>query len=276
MEKRKGRLNVTEFVSNEVIRKVSIVKEPVRPYRLKVEGWVLSQAKVRGINVPLVLDYYQDKDDREVLVLERIHGQHLLRRCSQENSKCMSDVGEQILSLSDNPVDRGWGWINPSTMTGVSESWKSFLLLYVQIYHKIFIEKNILEESHFQVVYRAIDGIDLNNLKPCLVHRDIKPSNVVRGNNGTTWIIDWENAIFGDSLYDIATFGVRYGHGALWDSLVSRYEFDFSLPKYTFYQIIILIGLIDFYREHKVNYYGRQKQLCKLIQRLSSIMSESQ
>jgi len=269
MKIRKGRLNITEFVSDEVIRKISVVQETVRPHRLKVEGWALSQAKIRGINVPSVFDYYQDKDGREVLVLERIQGQHLLWRCSQENIRCMSEVGGQILLLSNAPLDCGWGWINPSTMTGVSEDWQSFLLSYVQTYHKLFIEKNILEESHFQTVYRAIDSIDLSGLKPCLVHRDIKPSNLIKGNDGIVWIVDWENAILGDSLYDLATFGVRYGHGILWDNFVSRCELDFSLSKYTFYEIIVLIGLIDFYREHKINYSGRQKQLCRLIQRFS-------
>ncbi len=276
MKIRKGRLNITEFVSNEVIRKISVIQEAVRPHRLKIEGWALFQAKIRGINVPRVLDYYQDKNGREVLVLERIQGNHLLRRCSQESIKCMSEVCEQIISLSNTPLNCGWGWINSSTMTGVSESWQSFLLLYVQTYHELFVEKNILEESHFQTVYRAIDSIDLSGLKPCLVHRDIKPSNLIRGNNGTVWIIDWENTILGDSIYDLATFGARYGHGILWDNLVARYKFDFSLPKYTFYEIIVLIGLIDFYREYKINYSGRQKQLCRLIQQFSLIMSKHQ
>jgi len=266
---RRGRLNVTEFISDEVVRKTSIVKESVRPYRLRVEGWVLAQAKARGINVPNVVDYYHDGDGREVLILERIQGQSLLWRCSQENIKCMSRAGEQIRVLSNTPLDCGWGWVNPSTMTGVSESWQAFLLLYTQYYHKLLLEKNIPEESHFQALYRLIDSIDFNSPRPCLVHRDIKPSNLIKGNSGKVWIVDWENAILGDSLYDLATFGVRYGHGVLWNSLIQGHEFDFSSPKYIFYEILVLIGLIEFYREFKINYSGRQKQLCRLIQRLS-------
>lgn len=269
MKTRRGRLNITDFISSEVIRKTSTVKESVRPYRLKVEGWVLSQARARGINVPNVLDYYYDKAGREVLVLERVQGQSLLWRCSQENIGCMAGVGEQILTLNNTPFDGGWGWINPSTMIGDSESWQAFLLLYTQYYHKLLLGKNILEESHFQTLYRLIDNIDFGNLKPCLVHRDIKPSNIIRGDDGTIWIVDWENAILGDSVYDLATFGVRYGHGALWESLVQKHKFDSSSPRYIFYEIMILIGLIEFYREYKINYGGRQKQLCKLMQRFS-------
>lgn len=114
-----------------------------------------------------------------------------------------------------------------------------------------------------------IENIDFNNPKPCLVHRDIKPSNIIRGNNGKVWIVDWENAIFGDLLFDLATFGVRYGHGVLWESLVQKHEFDSSSPKYIFYEIMILVGLIEFYREYKINYGGRQKQLYRLMRRLS-------
>ena len=269
MKTRRGRLNTTEFVDDKVIRKIGMVREEVRPYRLKVESWALSQARLRGVNVPCVINYYLDKDGREVLVLERIQGNHLIRQCSQENILCMSKVCDQIISLSNAPLDRGWGWINPSTMTGVSDTWQSFLLLFVQTYHKTFIEKQILGESHFQIVYRAIDSIDLNGLKPCLVHRDIKPTNIINGEDGRVWIIDWENTILGDPIYDLATFGVRYGHGILWKSLVLAYGLDVSSIKYSLYEIIGLIGIVDFYQEYRINYRGRQKQLCKLIQRLT-------
>lgn len=269
MKTRRGRLNVIEFIGSEVIRKTSIVRESVRPYRLKVEGWALVQVKTRGINVPNVLDYYHDKTGREVLVLERIQGQSLLWRCSQENIECMAEVGEQILTLNNAPFDGGWGWIDHFTMTGSSESWQMFLLSYVQFYHELLSEKNILEEPHFQTLYRLIDNIDFGSPKHCFVHRDIKPSNIIRGNNGKVWIVDWENVILGDSLFDLAAFGIRYGHGALWESLVQKHEVDFSSLKYIFYEILILMGLIEFYREYKINYSGRQKQLCRLIQRLS-------
>ena len=90
MKVRKGRLNNTEFINNDVIRKVAITQEVVRPYRLKVEAWALSQAKSRGVNTPRVLDYYRDSEGREVLVLERIHGKHLLRRLSEKTSNACS------------------------------------------------------------------------------------------------------------------------------------------------------------------------------------------
>jgi len=257
-----------EFVNEGIVRKIGVVQEEVRPCRLKVEAWALSQARLRGINVPHVFDYYRDPNGREVLVLERIHGKHLLRSISQENTEHMFRAGTQIALLSKAPLDCGWGWINPVSMTGISERWQSFLLFYVQTYYRRFIEENIIEEAHLQKVYRVIDSIDLNVLEPYLVHRDIKPSNIILKNDGTVWIVDWENAILGDSLFDLAIFGIRYGHGVLWKSFARGYGVD-SLPlKYLLYEIIGLIGLIDFCRGYQINCQGRQEQLRKLIEKL--------
>lgn len=94
-------------------------------------------------------------------------------RSSQENIECMAKVGEQILVLNNAPLDVGWGWIDPSTLTGNSGSWQDFLLSYVQFYHKLLSRENIIGESHFQTLYHLIDSIDFNSPKPCLVHRDI-------------------------------------------------------------------------------------------------------
>ena len=268
MKLRKGRLNTVEFIDEKIVRKIGVVQEKTRPYRLKVEAWALSQALLRGVNTPRVLDYYRDPNGREVLVLERIHGKHLSRHTSKENAECMFKVGLQMALLNDIPFNYSWGWINPVSMNGISENWQSFLLLYIQTYHEMFVREKILKETHLQKVYSSIDNIESSNPNPCLVNRDIKPSNVIKDENGKVWIIDWENAILGDPLYDLAIFGVKYGHGVFWKNLVLGHISNISYPKYALYEIIGLIGMIDFYREHQINYQGRQKQLCKLIQRL--------
>jgi len=98
-----------------------------------------------------------------------------------------------------------------------------------------------------------------------LVNGDIRLPHLIRDGNGKIWIVDWENVILGDPLWDLAFFGVRYGHGTLWQNLRSGYGFS-SLPqKYTLYEIIALIGIIDFFRENKINYYGKLRKLIQLI-----------
>lgn len=270
MKLRKGRLNIVEFINKETIRKIGAVQEEERPYRLKIEAWAISQAQSRGVNVPSVFDYYRDEYDREVLVLERIHGKHLSRCISKESTESMFKAGYQMKLLNDFPLNYNWGWINPVSMTGISKNWRSFLLLYVQTYHELLIRNKILEKIQLQKVYSAIDSVDLSISSPCLVNRDIKPSNIIKDDNGKIWIVDWENTILGDSLYDLAIFGIKYGHGILWENLLLGYGSNISSVKYNIYEIIGLIGIIDFYHRHQINYRGRQNQLCKLIQQLNN------
>jgi len=111
--------------------------------------------------------------------------------------------------------------------------------------------------------------IDLEIPEPYLLNRDIKPSNIIKGEDESVWILDWENAILGDPLYDLALFGARYGHGTLWKRLKEGYGLNSSSPKYALYEIIGLIGIIDFYQKYQINYRGRQNQFRKFVQRFS-------
>jgi serine/threonine protein kinase len=266
MKLRKGRLNVIEFVNKKIIRKIGIVREESRPHRLKTEAWALSQARLKGVNTPEVLDYYQDSEGREVLELERIYGKHLSLCTSQDNADSLQKVGFQMSLL--NNISTNYGFINPRYMIGESENWKSFISLYVRKYGTLLVREKILTKNSLCKVYKAVEEIDLNISTPYLVNRDIKPSNIIRDDNGKIWIVDWENVILGDPLYDVAIFGVKYGHGILWKNLVEGYKLDISSPKYMLYEIIGLIGIIDFYQKNQIRYYGRVKQLCNLIRQL--------
>jgi len=269
MKVKKERKNIIEFVNEKIIRKIGTVQEKSRPDRLKIEAWALSQARTKGINVPRVMDYYRDTEGREVLVLERIHGKSLSLGKSKETIDCISDVGRQMISLSlrsDAVVN--YGWINPISMIGNSESWLSFVLAYTRAFGEPLVKENVIKEKCLQKVYRTIKFAELNISTPLLVNGDIRLPHLLRDSNGKVWIVDWENVILGDPLWDLAFFGIRYGHGVLWQNLKSGYGFGSLLQRYTLYETVALIGMIDFFRENKINYYGK---LRKFIQLTNSI-----
>lgn len=266
MKLRRGRFNVVEFVNEKIVRKIGIIQERSRPTRLKIEAWALTQARERGVNSPRVLDYYHRRSDgKEVIILERIHGETLSRRITQENAESMCEVGVQLTLLEG--ISENYGWINPDCMKGESDNWESFILTYVAFYGARLVDARIIEEKDLQVFCDALEGIDFGIKNPHLVSRDIKPSNIIRDEEGRVWILDWEDVMLGDPIFDLAVFGVKYGHGVLWKNLVKGRSLDVSLPRYIPYEIIGLIGMIDFYRKHEIGYYGRQKQLLNLIYR---------
>lgn len=267
MKLRRGRLNIIEFVDEKTIRKIGAVQEEARPYRLKVEAWALSQAKLQGVNVPCVLGYSRDSEGREVLLLERIHGNHLSHCTLKENAEGMFAVGSQMMLLEN--ASSNYGWINPDSKTGANESWFSFILSYAHTYGDRLAKRGTIRRKDLQKLYEIIVSIDSNVSKPYLINRDIKPSNALRDCHNKVWICDWENAILGDPLYDLAIFGANYGHGVLWKSLKKGYGLNICPLKYLTYEIIGLIGLIDFCQRNQISFQEKQKKLHRLILRLA-------
>lgn len=263
MKTRRGRCNIVKFVNEKFIQKIGIVKEEVRPYRLMVESWAISQSRSKGINVPRVIDYYLNPKGQEVLILERIHGKSLSFNMLKSNANCILDVGRQMSLL--NNIGVNYGWIDPISYKGSNENWQSFISWYTQTYGERLVEEKIIKENDFIKIYKMTEQIDLNISVAHLVNRDIKLPNIIKDNKGKIWIVDWENAILGDPLYDLALFGIKYGHGILWENLKLGYEIEQLPIKYDLYEIIGLIGIIDFYQKNNINHIRKLKQIQKLI-----------
>ena len=84
---------------------------------------------------------------------------------------------------------------------------------------------------------------------PFLLHRDLRPANLLVDHKKKIWIVDWERAILGDPLYDIAMVGIRHGHGSFWEGLRKGYNLSISTRAYALYEVIVLLGTADFYRQ---------------------------
>jgi len=263
-QKVRTRKNVIEIVNEEIVRKISIVQEKDRPHRLKIEAWALSQARRGGINVPRVIDYYVDRNGREVLTLERIYGKPLRRKITKDTVDSLFDVGIQMNSvLLDASLN--YGWIDSISMSGINKSWPSFLRFYTKKFGEQLVKSGIIEERILQKIFNAIDSINLEISAPFLVNGDIRFPHLIRDKSGKVWIVDWENVILGDPLWDLAFFGTRYGHGILWKAFGSGYRLSFLPPKYTLYEIIALVGTIAFFQKHRIKYQGKLKKLLQLV-----------
>lgn len=158
------------------------------------------------MNVPRVLDYFVNSAGQETLVIERIPGGIPLTKClPKEQVEYMRSVGEQMVRLSQ-PTS-GYGWIKPTTLTGVYETWKSFLLVYANTFGIRLVTAKIIDCELITKVIAVIEKVNLPISFPYLLHRDLKHANLIADKKGKTWIIDWENAILGDPLYDLAING---------------------------------------------------------------------
>ncbi len=267
MQIRKGRLNEVGFTTTDAIHKIATVKESRRPSRLKVESWALSTARECGVNVPKVLDYFVNPDEQEVLVIERVPRCIPLARCSpREQATHMFDVGRQMALLSQS--SSGYGWIDASAFRGCYETWKEFLLLYVNTFGLRLSVAQIVDPESVARVATIIKGVDLPLSTPYLLHRDLKPANLLVDEKRRVWIVDWENVILGDPLYDLAIVGAREGHNFVWQNLVRGRSLEVDSAKYQLYEVLALFGFLDFGRRYGQQYKELRKRLAKLLNAL--------
>lgn len=259
MRQRKGRLNITQVLSNGTVRKISRVKEKNRFFRLKLEWWALKEARVRGVNVPEVLDYFLDEKGREILITKHIIGENLSRSISQGNIDALGLVGTQMMKLKGG-FD-GFGFLNSDEMRGEYNDWHSFMHLFFKIYGGNLVRNMLISLSEFNYINNLIETLNLEIDEPFLLHRDIKSGNIIKDNEEKIWIIDWENIILGDPLLDLAQFGANYGHNALWQNLAKSYGSEVKNQKYLLYEVIILTGIIDFCQKYRIAYKRRVKSL---------------
>ncbi|MFH1527357.1 MAG: aminoglycoside phosphotransferase family protein [Bacteroidota bacterium] len=267
MQTRKGRLNEIRFVAADAIQKIAAVKESRRPLRLKVESWALSMAHKCGVNVPKVFDYFVNSDGQEVLVIERIPQCVLLTRCSpREQTIYMFDAGRQMALL--NQSANGYGWIDATTFQGCYGTWKEFLSSYINIFGSRLSTAKIIDPESIAKIAAIVRNVDLSLDFPYLLHRDLKLSNLLVDKKSRVWIVDWENAILGDPLYDLAIVGVREGHNFIWQNLVRGRSLEVDSQRYRLYEALALFGFLDFGRRYGQQYKGLRKQLVKLLNAL--------
>lgn len=260
------RLNEIRILDSQSVQKVGTEQEISRSSRLEVEAWALSFAQKRGVRVPRLLSYSRNPLGQEVLITERVWGGTLSLRELFQNPSILEQVGEQM-TLLGNAASR-YGWIDPVARNGSHESWQEFLSLYVQQHGRSLVQLAFIDVGSLMKVGKAIEATDFDLPLPYLLHRDLQPSNFLRDSRGNIWILDWEHAILGDPLYDIAIVGIRYGHGLLWKHLLNGYDLGLSPQRYLLYEIIALMGTVDFYRKAGFSYRTKLNKLSRLIRKL--------
>lgn len=260
---RYGRLNSIRI--NSAVTKTCIVYEKIRPEKLRVEKWAIEEAASQGVRVPEIESYHRDHRNREVLVMERIMGATLTSRVSTMSCQAFHDIGRQLGNLP-RKYPR-FGWIDSQTMMGTYSSWAGFLTDYTTYYGRQLETKGLLDDDRLAVILRSIENeSSLDQPKSALVHRDLKPGNIIVNESGP-YLIDWENVVLGDPEFDLAIYVARFGQGSHWNNLLAGFG-EINKQLNPLYQIIALIGLIDFCVTYKYGVTQKTLKLSGLITRL--------
>jgi aminoglycoside phosphotransferase (APT) family kinase protein len=183
--------------------------------------------------------------------MEAVSGDRLTRFPAAVKKQVFYELGPQIAKLLKGRTT-GYGWITLARNTGAYRDWRTFLTDFTDRYTAVLIKKGII--SRIAVEKLKVRLHSLPQLEPALVHRDLKPNNILVKNGHLGAILDWENAILGDNLFDLGVIVGRLGkESEATKAVIKGYEKEvgnIDRNRLELYSLVALIGEVDFRLKH--------------------------
>lgn len=95
------------------------------------------------------------------------------------------------------------------TLVGLYTSWEKFFLLHLDSHIDICANVkaiSLFEKDQINQIFSGNRYL-LSDVVPAIIHNDLSARNMFTDSKDLTTLIDWEDAISGDPIYDIASFG---------------------------------------------------------------------
>jgi Ser/Thr protein kinase RdoA (MazF antagonist) len=250
------------------IMRVNALSHLYRDFQLYIDKWVMEILKSNDLPSLQVneVDLSRKLCPFDYEILEEAAGKPLSAFDSngELDRLLMFELGSTVARLHGIATD-GYGLLdvkfilsNPTRKgKGVFDSWREYILLnlerHIRICHDIGA-LNFNESKKIEAIFCAADPL-LRNTAPSLLHGDLGNHNVFSDGKRITAIVDWEDCLSGDPVFDIAFWGTFYPDQRLELFLngyraVRQLPQDFELAYWLYYLRIALSKTVHRYRFH--------------------------
>jgi Ser/Thr protein kinase RdoA (MazF antagonist) len=119
-----------------------------------------------------------------------------------------------------------------SQPVGIYKTWQNYMMLNLDKHLEYTVMTGILTVAESDAVKDALKVLELISCDtPSLLHGDIANHNVFTDGKEITSLIDWEDAISGDPIFDIAYYATGcFGHDSWLDAFLEGYKKVAKLP----------------------------------------------
>lgn len=218
---------------------------------------LLSHLGNNGITVPKIktIGGYRYQEFIEGKTFDQIKDRHLL----------FPQLAENLRKLHSLKLD-GFGRIySENPLMGSDFTWQSYINLNFEAH--IYLAKEIGFINNKQTKFclklknKSVDFKD----KGSILHGDLNNKNII-SNGNELYLIDWEDVIIGDPIYDLA-FWATFNEEKYWPLLLENYYNEGNKPhdyEYRFWFYYLRISIFKILLLHKYGY----KDLTRARQRI--------
>jgi hygromycin-B 4-O-kinase len=154
-------------------------------------------------------------------ISSKAKGKSISSYSNSELNISINDLAKQFINMSHIYVEpsKGFGMILPNGRAA-NKSWKAvlgdafkenqegFFKDWTNLYTESFLEKSLFQEGYSAIMELAKYSPE----KPSLVHGDFHLGNMISDGSRVTGFVDWELAMYGDFMFDLAVLHLWTPH----------------------------------------------------------------
>jgi fructosamine-3-kinase len=281
--------------SPAVIVRFNVVSQWGRDFQLLLDRWVMDQLASQGL--PALQVYKVDLSRRlcpwDYEIMEEAQGTSL-RDVDHDELRMQAllrELGRLVARLHGIGTER-FGWPDVSTLVasadgpfrlcGIFESWRDYILVNLDEHVQTCEALGTIGPSEKCQIRSAFADLDylLTDVRPVLLHGDLGSHNVFTRDGAITALLDWEDCLSGDPLFDIAfwaTFHPDERHEPFFEGYRSERSLpeDFELRFWFYYLRVALSKTVHRHRFGYTDQRGRMPASRRIHKALARIQQLS-
>jgi aminoglycoside phosphotransferase (APT) family kinase protein len=255
---------VTDPAGREWIMRIADGEAP--DFALYLDAWAGENLGPHGVPVPrvAVVDLTRSRAPFEFAIVQRAVGEGLSGVPAGERFRAvLRSLGRTVRRLHAVPVD-GFGLVVPAEQPavvigrGAHACWADYLMCRLDAHLEHCLAIGAISGSDMDAMSSLLPQL-LGQLKQTpgrLLHGDLGSHNVFVHNSEVTGLIDWEDCVAGDPVYDLAFWGTFHPHACLQHFLDGyfngeRHFQDFEIRYWLYY---VRVALAKTVLRHRFGY----------------------
>jgi aminoglycoside phosphotransferase (APT) family kinase protein len=268
-----------------------------RDYPLYVEAWVMGA--LRAAALPALRIYQVDVSRRwcpfDYAILEEARGTPLTAYDAEEERlrPLLRELGRTVARVHGIRT-AGFGFLDVRPLVlggssagpprGIFACWRQYVLLNLDDHLRTCVAIGAVsaaEADRIEAAFAALDGV-LDRVEPALLHGDLGSHNVFTDGRAITALIDWEDCLSGDPVFDLAfwaTFHPDGRHPAFLDGYRSAATLpaDFERRFWLYYLRVALSKTVQRHRFRLPDHPGRPpaaRRIQKGLERVEALAGD--